>query len=95
MSSKQFRPPGQHPLDQACGKLPPADYHLERLSTYMRWNLEHYSSFLHDRETNPDNADRELGHLGDSVERGHEHLVRLLELIAAGFLPSRSDEDSR
>jgi len=88
MSPESFLPPGQHPLDQASGTKAPVDYQLERLCTYLRWNLEHFASFQHDRESDPENAERELAYLEDTIERGYEHLRRLTELLRAGYQPT-------
>lgn len=82
-----FVPPGNHPLETCArfNKMNPVDFHLEQLGTFLRWNREHFASFKHDRESDPDNAERELAFLDDTIERGYEHLERLSELLRAGF----------
>jgi hypothetical protein len=69
----------------------PVDFHLEQLYMYLRWNREHFASFTHDRESHPENADRELTFLGDTIERGYEHFARLTELLRAGYQPTRDE----
>lgn len=70
----------------------PVDFHLERLYTFLRWNREHFASFTRDRESDPENAERELACLDDTIERGYEHLARLTALLQAGYQPTRTDE---
>jgi hypothetical protein len=70
----------------------PVDFHLERLYTFLRWNQEHFASFKHNRESDPENAERELAFLDDTIERGYEHLARLTELLRAGYQPTIEDQ---
>jgi hypothetical protein len=80
-------PPGQHRLETCATfrRMSPIDFHLERLYCFLRWNREHYASFVKDRQSDPDNAERELDFLGDTIEQGYEHILRLTELVRAGF----------
>jgi hypothetical protein len=88
MSSRKYLPAGDHPLDQASGKLPPVDYQLDRIFTYLRWNREHFATFMASRDTRPEDAERELHHLDDSIENGYAHFLRIVELLQTGHLPS-------
>lgn len=91
MSSEAFLPPGNHPRDQAHPTKAPVDYQLERLLTYLRWTREHIASFKAYRESRPEDAEKELGFLDDSIEKSYEHYLRLIELLDAGYQPSSSD----
>lgn len=85
--------PGDHPLETCArfSKMNAIDFHLERLDTFLRWNREHFATFEKCRESDPDNAERELEFLKDTVEQGYEHLARLTELLRAGYQPTLDD----
>jgi hypothetical protein len=94
MSASKPLPIGEHPLETCArfAKMNPVDFHLERLSTFLRWNREHFASFKRDRESKPENAEREVAFLDDTIEKGHEHLARLAELLRAGYEPTRGEQ---
>ena len=87
---KEFVSPGQHPYDQASSSGNPVDYQLERLSTYIRWSVEHLSAFKRLRQGSPDDAESELGNLDDSVRQAFWHLKRLTELLQHGYQTTES-----
>jgi hypothetical protein len=96
MPEDDLIPLGHHPLETCArfGKMNAVKFHLERLHTFLWWNREHFASFKHDRTSDPDNSERELGFLDDTIQRGYEHLARLTELLRAGFQPTTGKQPS-
>ena len=73
------------PPDQAHPTMPPVDFQLERLDTYLVWCDEHYLSFLKYRETGETElGESELGYLGNTIKRAIEHFRRLERLLRDG-----------
>ena len=86
MTDPSILPPGKHPRDQAKCTVPPVDFQLERLQTYLGWAAEHLATFRAKCDADSAEAENELEFLRDSIEKGNEHFERLLERLP--HLPS-------
>jgi hypothetical protein len=84
MDKSEIRPVGQHPVDPGKRNIDPIAFHLERIQTMFMWIEEHRASFERLRKSEPEEAERELGHLQNTAEQGILHLQRLSELLLIG-----------
>jgi hypothetical protein len=78
-------PPGQHPSDPYKTDIDPIGFALNRVQTELMWIGEHWCSFTKLRESDPNEADKELGNLRQSLEEAVLHMQRLTELVVAGY----------
>ncbi len=53
----------------------------ERLGTYLRWCLEHFSTYDELRKTDPVAAEQELKYLEDSIEKAWFYYKKLDDTI--------------
>jgi hypothetical protein len=83
----KFSPPGsgQGSHDQWKDSMPPVDFQLERLYTYIDWSRGTLAAFHIQRESNPELAEMELKYLEGDLNSAIAHLTRLHELLVAGY----------
>lgn len=85
MDRPSVTPPGEHPLDPAVKDIDPVAFALARVITHLVWIGEHRASFMAARGSDPETAERELDYLADSTQEARKHMVRLAELLLAGY----------
>jgi hypothetical protein len=84
MNDLNVIPPGEHPYDPVKKEIDPVGFALERVQTYLSWIDEHRASFEKMRESNPTEAEKELGYLANSTREALRYYLRLSELLLAG-----------
>ncbi|SRR5258708_7644209 len=76
--------PGKHPLDPFKEDLDPVAFALKQTKVFLVWIDEHLSSFEKLRESDVEEANRELGNLRDAAEQAILYMNRLSELVLSG-----------
>jgi hypothetical protein len=85
MNSNAILPPGKGPNDPVAKNIDSVAFALNQVAVYLFWIEEHRSSFEAKRNTDPEDAERELGFLAGSTFEAIKHCHRLMELMLAGY----------
>lgn len=85
MDRSNVIPPGESPNDSSVKDIDAVAFALDRVRTYLFWIDEHRASFEAARESDREEAERELGMLARSTQEARRHMARLVELLMAGY----------
>ncbi|WP_425616365.1 hypothetical protein NA78x_000011 [Anatilimnocola sp. NA78] len=85
LAKARVLPPGSHPSDPCKSEIDAVAFAIDRLNTHVHWIAEHHLSFLAARSVDEEVAERELELLALSAKEATVHIVRLSELLLAGY----------